>query len=105
MQPALQKLKAVINGPRDVRICGEPGTRREATERAIPPDTMLGVNGSLENLLRESTRPLESGAPFIIVEPRSGPSRKLVFGTDRSGYENLDRISFGNRLRCAFGGT
>jgi DNA-binding NtrC family response regulator len=106
MQPALQKLEAAIAGPGGVLVCGEPGTGREVMARAIHRGTTSGVNGTLEDLLRDSTRPFESGIPFVIVDCITGSDiEELVFGTARNIHEGLDYISSGSRLHRAFGGT
>src|SRR5882672_8520754 len=106
MQPALQKMEAAIAGRGGVLICGEPGTGREVMARAIHRGTTSGVNGTLEDLLRDSTRPFESGAPFVIVDCTTGSDiEEIVFGTARNIHEGLDYISSGSRLHRAFGGT
>jgi DNA-binding NtrC family response regulator len=106
MLPALQGLEAAIAGTGGVLICGEPGTGREAMARAIHHGAVCGVNGSLENLLRESVRPLEVSRPFVSVDCTVGSDvEELVFGTVRNGHDGLDYISAGSCLHRAFGGT
>jgi DNA-binding NtrC family response regulator len=106
MQPALQGLEAAVAGTGGVLICGERGTGRAAMARAIHQGTASGVKGSLEDLLRESMRPLDVGRPFVSLNCSAGSEvEEMLFGTLRNGQEGLDFISSGSRLRRAFGGT
>jgi DNA-binding NtrC family response regulator len=106
MRPVLQKLEAAIAGTGGVLICGEPGTGREVMARAIHRGATSGVKGSPEDLLRDGTRPFESGELFVTVDCAAGPDiEQLVFGTVRNELEGLDCVSSGSRLRRAFGGT
>jgi len=106
MLPALQGLEAAIAGTGGVLICGEPGTGRETAARAIHRGALCGVNGSLEDLLRETMRPLEVSRPFVSVDCTPGSDvEELIFGTVRNGHDGLDYISSGSCLRRAFGGT
>lgn len=99
-------MEAAIAGTGGVLICGEPSTGRATIARAIHQGTVSGVKGSLEDLLRESMRPLEVGRPFVSVDCSAGSQvEELLFGTVRNGHDGLDYISSGSRLRRAFGGT
>jgi DNA-binding NtrC family response regulator len=106
MQPVLQALEAAIAGSGGVLICGEAGTGREVIARAIHRGTVCGVNGSLEDLIREAMHPLEIEAPFVTVNCAAGTAvEEMLFGTTRTNNEGRDYISSDCRLRQAFGGT
>ena len=106
MLPALQNVAAAIAGIGGVLISGEPGTGRETMARAIHQGAVSGVNGSLENLLRESVRPPEVSRPFVGVDCTVGSDvEELVFGTVRSSHDGPDYISAGSCLHRASGGT
>jgi DNA-binding NtrC family response regulator len=106
MQPALQKLEAAIGNSDGVMICGEPATGREAFARAIHRGTVAGVPGSIEDLLRHSAAPLESGPPFVVIDCAAGGGvEELVFGITRNSTDGLESVASGSRLHRAFGGT
>ena len=106
MQPVLQGLESAIAGSGGILISGEPGTGRATVARAIHNGTANGVKGSLEDLLRDSIRPVDIGRPFVTVNCTGGSEiEDVLFGTVRNGQEGLDSIAQNSRVRQAVGGT
>jgi DNA-binding NtrC family response regulator len=108
MQTVVHDIEAALGSRAGVLICGESGTGREATARAIHRATMNVDGRSLEDLLSSGRRTSEADASFVVVE--CGLFRDVeqqMFGSPAAsvGREELDRISWQALLCQSFGGT